>query len=237
MSTIKIQHITEVYGTKDNACTALHDVSLEIKKGEFVAICGTIGSGKTTLFNIISGIDTHYEGTCFIDDVDIKTLSEEAMAIKRRREIGIIFQFFNLISFLTVEENVKLTAQLDGTIRIFIYGFYFIIMIIAVFVLFNLLSQYMAQIKRELFLLNIIGMSKKNIQIQFIQRAIIFTTISIFLFIGIEYMIMYLLQSLTTISFDILLLMKYTISYCMVLLCFMVILTLLILRNTAKSST
>lgn len=103
-----------MYGTKDNICTALHDVSMEIKQGEFVSICGTSGSGKTTLFNIISGIDTNYEGHCFVDGVDIKTLSEETMAIKRRREIGIIFQFFNLISFLTVEENVKLTAQLDG---------------------------------------------------------------------------------------------------------------------------
>lgn len=114
MSTIQIQHLTKVYGRKENACTALHDVSLEIKEGEFVAICGTSGSGKTTLFNIISGIDRAYEGTCLIDGEDIKALSEEEMAVKRRKQIGIIFQFFNLISFLTVEENIKLTAQLDG---------------------------------------------------------------------------------------------------------------------------
>lgn len=111
---IHVEHLCKTYGTKENKTIALHDVTLEIKENEFVAICGTSGSGKTTLFNIISGIDRNYEGNCFIDDINISTLSEEQMTIKRRKEIGIIFQFFNLISFLTVEENIKLTSQLDG---------------------------------------------------------------------------------------------------------------------------
>lgn len=111
---IHVEHLCKTYGTKENKTIALHDVTLEIKENEFVAICGTSGSGKTTLFNIISGIDRNYEGNCFIDDTNISTLNEEQMTIKRRKEIGIIFQFFNLISFLTVEENIKLTSQLDG---------------------------------------------------------------------------------------------------------------------------
>ena len=111
---IHVEHLCKTYGTKENKTIALHDVTLEIKENEFVAICGTSGSGKTTLFNIISGIDRNYEGNCFIDDINISTLSEEQMTIKRRKEIAIIFQFFNLISFLTVEENIKLTSQLDG---------------------------------------------------------------------------------------------------------------------------
>ncbi|MEF2783993.1 MAG: ABC transporter ATP-binding protein [Clostridium sp.] len=111
---IHLEGITKIYGIKENRNVALHDVTLKIKENEFVAICGTSGSGKTTLFNIISGIDRNYKGNCFIDDTNISTLNEEQMTIKRRKEIGIIFQFFNLISFLTVEENIKLITQLDG---------------------------------------------------------------------------------------------------------------------------
>lgn len=114
MSNINLVHVTKIYGTGDNSCKALHDISLCIHDNEFVAICGTNGSGKTILFNIISGIDRCFTGDCSIDDVQIKSLSEEKMTIKRRKEIGIIFQSFNLISFLTVEDNIKLTAQLDG---------------------------------------------------------------------------------------------------------------------------
>lgn len=112
--TIKVEHITKVYGNKQNQCVALNDLSLSIQDGEFVAICGTSGSGKTTLFNIISGIDRKYEGDCYIDNVNIKTLSEDEMTVKRRQKIGVIFQFFNLISSLTVEENVLLSTELDG---------------------------------------------------------------------------------------------------------------------------
>lgn len=114
-SKICVEHLYKTYGTKENKTIALRDISLEIKENEFIAICGTSGSGKTTLFNIISGIDRDYEGNCYIDGTDIRTLNEEQMTIKRRKSIGIIFQFFNLISFLTVEENIKLTSQLDGT--------------------------------------------------------------------------------------------------------------------------
>lgn len=111
---IHIEHLYKTYGTKENQTIALRDISLEIKENEFIAICGTSGSGKTTLFNIISGIDRDYEGNCYIDETDIRSLNEEQMTIKRRKSIGIIFQFFNLVSFLTVEENIKLTSQLDG---------------------------------------------------------------------------------------------------------------------------
>lgn len=166
---------------------------------------------------------------------DIQIQSEQSNEIASALSTMSSLQDNDLIYVQNHVENMKQFEKDQGAIRIFIYGFHFTIMLIAVFVLFNLLSQYMAQIKRELSLLNIIGMSKKNIQIQFIQRAIIFTTISIFLFISIDCMITYLIQSLTTLSFDILLLMKYTIGYCMVLLFFMVILTLLILRKTTKT--
>ncbi|MEG0527581.1 MAG: ABC transporter ATP-binding protein [Longicatena sp.] len=111
---IYVKNLTKVYGKNDNKTIALHDVTFNIDKNEFVAICGSSGSGKTTLFNIISGIDRQYEGDCFIDEVNIKTLKNDELTTKRRKDIGIIYQFFNLISFLTVEENIKLSKELDG---------------------------------------------------------------------------------------------------------------------------
>ncbi|MGX8852883.1 ABC transporter ATP-binding protein [Amedibacillus sp. YH-ame10] len=111
---IYVKNLTKVYGKNDNKTIALHDVTFNIDKNEFVAICGSSGSGKTTLFNIISGIDRQYEGDCFIDEVNIKTLKNDELTTKRRKDIGVIYQFFNLISFLTVEENIKLSKELDG---------------------------------------------------------------------------------------------------------------------------
>ncbi|MGX8833845.1 ABC transporter ATP-binding protein [Amedibacillus sp. YH-ame6] len=111
---IYVKNLTKVYGKNDNKTIALHDVTFNINKNDFVAICGSSGSGKTTLFNIISGIDRQYEGDCFIDEVNIKTLKNDELTTKRRKDIGVIYQFFNLISFLTVEENIKLSKELDG---------------------------------------------------------------------------------------------------------------------------
>lgn len=110
---IQLKHIKKTYGDKGNSCVALQDVSFKIAEGEFVAICGTSGSGKTTLFNIISGVDRKFEGDCYINNTNINTLSDDELTIMRRNQVGIIFQFFNLISYLTVEENIELCVCLD----------------------------------------------------------------------------------------------------------------------------
>lgn len=109
---IQANHIKKVYRNGSNTCIALQDINLSIQEGEFVAICGTSGSGKTTLFNILSGIDTEYDGQCFIDHTDISKLYDSQLCALRRDQIGVIYQFFNLLSFLTVEENMILSAQL-----------------------------------------------------------------------------------------------------------------------------
>lgn len=111
---IQLKHVKKIYGSGENSCKALKDVSFKVNTGEFIALCGTSGSGKTTLFNIISGIDRSYEGECCIDNTNIANLSNNEMTIFRRKHIGIIFQFFNLISSLTVKENITLVSQLKG---------------------------------------------------------------------------------------------------------------------------
>lgn len=111
---IQLKHVKKIYGSGENSCKALKDVSFKVNTGEFIALCGTSGSGKTTLFNIISGIDRSYEGECYIDNTNIANLSNNEMTIFRRRHIGIIFQFFNLVSSLTVKENITLVSQLKG---------------------------------------------------------------------------------------------------------------------------
>lgn len=107
---IKIQNLKKAY--KD--CVALDTVSMHIRKGEFVAIVGASGSGKTTLLNIIGGLDTNYMGSCVVRNKEISSLSDVECCTLRSRYISYVYQFFNLISFLTVKENVCLTSQIKG---------------------------------------------------------------------------------------------------------------------------
>lgn len=111
---MKIQtcHIKKVYWNGSDNYIALKNINVSIQEGEFVAICGTSGSGKTTLFNILSGIDTDYDGHCFIDHTDLSSLSDSKLCELRREHIGVIYQFFNLLPFLTVQENLLVSSQL-----------------------------------------------------------------------------------------------------------------------------
>lgn len=107
---IKIQNLKKVY--KD--CVALDSVSMHIRKGEFVAIIGASGSGKTTMLNIIGGLDTDYMGSCVVRNKEMSSLSDVECCTLRSRYISYVYQFFNLISFLTVKENVCLASQIKG---------------------------------------------------------------------------------------------------------------------------
>lgn len=113
MDMIKVEHLNKFYGTSDNIIKALDDVSLTIAKGQFVAIVGPSGSGKSSLLHIIGGVDQATSGKVFINELDITKLNSEELAILRRRDLGIIYQFFNLIPVLTVEENIQLPTLLD----------------------------------------------------------------------------------------------------------------------------
>lgn len=110
---IRTENLSKIYGKKDNRVVALDKVSLEVNKGEFVAIIGASGSGKSTLLHQIGGVDRPTEGKVFIDNEDIYGLNEGKLAVFRRRNIGFVFQSFNLIPVLSVEENIKMPALLD----------------------------------------------------------------------------------------------------------------------------
>ncbi len=114
MEILKIENLSKVYGKGATAIKALDDVSLSIKKGEFVAIIGPSGSGKSTLMHMMGGVDKPTSGKVTIDNTDIYNLNETQLAIFRRRQIGLIYQFYNLIPVLTVEENITLPILLDG---------------------------------------------------------------------------------------------------------------------------
>lgn len=114
MEIVKVEHLSKVYGKGDTAVHALDDVSFAIEQGQFVAIVGPSGSGKSTLLHILGGVDTPTSGKVQIGDTDISRLDETALAIFRRRQIGLIYQFYNLIPILTVEENMTLPLLLDG---------------------------------------------------------------------------------------------------------------------------
>ena len=113
MVVIKTENLSKVYGKDGNKVVALDNVNIEIEKGEFVAIVGASGSGKSTLLHQVGGVDRPTSGKVIIDNEDIYKLKEEKLAIFRRRKIGFVFQSFNLIPVLSVEENIKMPALLD----------------------------------------------------------------------------------------------------------------------------
>ena len=114
MEILKVENLTKVYG-KDNArVVALDDVSFSVEKGEFVAIVGASGSGKSTLLHLIGGVDRPTSGKVYIDGKDIFKSNDDKLAIFRRRQVGLIYQFYNLIPILNVEENIALPLYLDN---------------------------------------------------------------------------------------------------------------------------
>ncbi|MBU5315260.1 ABC transporter ATP-binding protein [Clostridium bornimense] len=113
MIVIETKNLGKTYGKKDNLVKALSNVNIKVEKGEFVAIIGTSGSGKSTLLHQLGGVDRPTEGKVLIESADIYSLKENELAIFRRRKIGFVFQSFNLIPVLTVEENIKMPALLD----------------------------------------------------------------------------------------------------------------------------
>lgn len=113
MNIVEVKNLTKVYGKGETAVKALDDVSFSVKKGQFVCIIGPSGSGKSTLLHLLGGVDQPTSGNVLIDETDIYELDETQLAIFRRRQIGLIYQFYNLIPILTVEENMKLPMLLD----------------------------------------------------------------------------------------------------------------------------
>lgn len=114
MEILRVENLTKIYGKGDTAVTALNNLSFSVDKGEFVAVIGPSGSGKSTLLHIIGGVDTPTSGKVYIDGTDIYRLNQSKLAIFRRRQIGLIYQFYNLIPVLNVEENITLPLLLDG---------------------------------------------------------------------------------------------------------------------------
>ena len=114
MEILKVENISKTYDTEGVPVQALDDISFSVKKGEFVAVIGASGSGKSTLLHILGGVDRPTEGKVFVNGEDVYEQDEEALAIFRRRQVGLIYQFYNLIPVLTVEENISLPVKLDG---------------------------------------------------------------------------------------------------------------------------
>ena len=111
---IDIRKVSKVYGKQDTSVHALRDVDLKVERGEFVAITGASGSGKSTLLHLIGGVDRPTSGQICVDSQDLTHMSEKQLSLYRRRRIGFVFQFYNLIPVLTVEENISLPLMLDG---------------------------------------------------------------------------------------------------------------------------
>lgn len=114
MEILRVENLTKIYGKKETKVVALDNVSFSVKKGEFVAIVGASGSGKSTLLHLIGGVDRPTKGKVYIDGKDIFALDDDKLAIFRRRQIGLIYQFYNLIPILNVEENINLPLALDN---------------------------------------------------------------------------------------------------------------------------
>ena len=114
MEILKVEHLVKKYGKGDSEVTAVNDVSFSVYQGEFVAIVGSSGSGKSTLLHLLGGVDRPTSGKVYIQGEDIYSLNNDKMAIFRRRQVGIIYQFYNLIPILNVKENITLPCELDG---------------------------------------------------------------------------------------------------------------------------
>lgn len=114
MEILKVENLTKTYGSGENLVHAVDDVSFSVEKGEFVAIVGASGSGKSTLLHLIGGVDRPTSGKIFVDGNDISKMNDDNLAVFRRRQVGIVYQFYNLIPILTVEENITLPCDLDG---------------------------------------------------------------------------------------------------------------------------
>ena len=114
MEILRIENLTKKYGKGESEVIAVNDVSFTVDKGEFVAIVGSSGSGKSTLLHLIGGVDRPTSGKVYVEGKDIYSLNDDELAIFRRRNIGLIYQFYNLIPILNVEENITLPCDLDG---------------------------------------------------------------------------------------------------------------------------
>ena len=114
MEILRVENLTKIYGKDSTKVTALDNVSFSVEKGEFIAIVGASGSGKSTLLHLIGGVDRPTKGKVFIDGKDIFSFNDDKLAIFRRRQVGLIYQFYNLIPILNVEENITLPLSLDN---------------------------------------------------------------------------------------------------------------------------
>lgn len=114
MEILKVENLVKTYGEGDNIVNAVDNISLSVNKGEFVAIVGASGSGKSTILHLLGGVDRPTSGEIYIDGNEINNMNNDKLAIFRRRQIGIVYQFYNLIPILTVEENISLPCDLDG---------------------------------------------------------------------------------------------------------------------------
>ena len=116
MEILRTEQVTKIYGSSENQVYAVNEVSFSVEQGEFVAIVGSSGSGKSTLMHMLGGVDRPTSGKVFIENEDIYQLSDDKLAIFRRRQVGLIYQFFNLVPVLNVEENMTLPVELDGKV-------------------------------------------------------------------------------------------------------------------------
>ncbi len=114
MEILKVENLSKIYGKDENKVIALNDVSFSVEKGEFVAIVGASGSGKSTLLHLLGGVDRPTSGKVYIAGTNIYSLNDDQLAIFRRRQVGIIYQFYNLIPILNVSENITLPLSLDN---------------------------------------------------------------------------------------------------------------------------
>ena len=114
MELLRCEHLTKKYGAGETQVTALDNVSFSVEKGDFVSVIGPSGSGKSTLLHILGGVDKPTSGKVFIDGTDMHALKEDRLAVFRRRQIGLVYQFYNLMPVLNVEENIALPHLLDG---------------------------------------------------------------------------------------------------------------------------
>lgn len=114
MEILKVEKLVKTYGKGENKVNAVDGISFSVEKGDFVAIVGASGSGKSTLLHLLGGVDRPTSGKVFIDGVDIYNLDNDKLAIFRRRQVGLIYQFYNLIPILNVQENITLPCDLDG---------------------------------------------------------------------------------------------------------------------------